>query len=231
MGLPGHAHAQAVKKSGSGICHCPRGQYYGRTTKFTAFESLEACLAGGGCEPQRGQGTCPIAASDDSVAVPLPDRYDRSEFGGWIDEDGDCQNTRHERLIARSILPVGLSEDGCRATSGRWADPYTGDVHTTVNALEIDHLVPLYYAWERGANRWEPRKQRRFANDPSNLLPVGVAVNRAKGAAGPLQWLPPDQTFVCEYLLRFSKVISRYELTLPVEENAAIQRLTADKCD
>ena len=28
----------------------------------------------------------------------LPNRYDRSVFGGWGDEDGDCQNPRHERL-------------------------------------------------------------------------------------------------------------------------------------
>ena len=100
--------------------------------------------------------------------------------------------------------------------------PGTGEVHTAVGALEIDHLVPLFYAWERGAHRWDPDKQRRFANDPSNLLAVGASVNRSKGAAGPLEWLPPEEAFVCEYLLRFLRVIARYELALPGEENAAI---------
>ena len=26
--------------------------------------------------------------------------YDRDDYGGWIDIDGDCQNTRHEVLLS-----------------------------------------------------------------------------------------------------------------------------------
>ena len=64
-----------------------------------------------------------------------------------------------------------------------------------------------------------------------NLLPVGMEVNRTKGAYGPLEWLPPTAEFNCEYLLRFSRVVTRYELDLSAEENAALEQLTAEKCD
>ena len=233
-GVPGDATAQGVKKSTSGICHCPGGQFYDRTTNFTEYETIDACLVSGGREPQRGQGDCPMASSsddDDSASLRVPDRYNRSVFGGWSDEDGDCQNTRHERLIALSAEPVELSEDGCQVLRGRWRDPYTGNVHLSATELEIDHVVPLFYAWGRGANRWEAETQRRFANDSANLLPVGATANRSKGAAGPLEWLPPSEAFACEYLLRFDRVADRYDLNLRSEETTALEQLTAQKCD
>ena len=220
-----------VKKSGSGICHCPGGQYYDRTTNFTAFDTIGACLASGGREPQRGQGTCPIESTNQPTAILIPERYDRAVFGGWADEDGDCQNTRHERLIARSLDPVELTEDGCLAVRGRWHDPYTGNIYTTAGDLEIDHVVPLFYAWERGGALWEVKKQRRFANDAANLLPVAARANRSKGAAGPLEWLPPAEDFHCEYLLRFSRVIERYDLNLPTVEIDGLSTITAEACD
>ena len=114
---------------------------------------------------------------------------------------------------------------------GRWRDPYTGNVHVAAQEIDIDHVVPLFYARERGANRWEPETQRRFANDSANLLPVGAMVNRSKGAAGPLEWLPPSEAFACEYLLRFARVADRYDLSLRPEEVAALEQLTAQKCD
>ena len=96
---------------------------------------------------------------------------------------------------------------------------------------EIDHLVPLFYAWGRGANRWEAETQRRFANDSANLLPVEAMANRSKGAAGPDERLPPSEAFACEYLLRFDRVTDRYDLDLRPEEAIALEQLIAQKCD
>ena len=220
-----------VKKSQSGICHCPGGQFYNRTTNFTAFDTIGACLESEGREPQRGQGICPTEPVNGPATMLIPGSYDRDAFGGWSDEDGDCQNTRHERLIARSLDPIELSDNGCLAVAGRWYDPYTGNTYSSASELEIDHVVPLFYAWERGASIWEAEKREQFANDSANLLPVGVTVNRSKGAAGPLEWLPPSGEFGCEYLLRFSRVIERYDLTLPLGEGDALRSLTAEKCD
>ncbi|MDE0147828.1 MAG: thermonuclease family protein [Rhodospirillaceae bacterium] len=56
------AVAGPVKKSKSGLCHCPGGQYYGRTKSFTAYPTIEACLDSGGRHPKRGQGDCGRAA-------------------------------------------------------------------------------------------------------------------------------------------------------------------------
>ncbi|MDE0059352.1 MAG: thermonuclease family protein [Defluviicoccus sp.] len=66
--------AAVVKKSSSGICHCPGGQYYDRTKKFTAYRSIEECLASGGRHPRRGQGNCAEAAPSGSHNPKLQER-------------------------------------------------------------------------------------------------------------------------------------------------------------
>ena len=43
------------------------GQFYDRTTNFTEFKTIDACLDSGGREPQRGQGDCSTAAADDQA--------------------------------------------------------------------------------------------------------------------------------------------------------------------
>lgn len=42
-----------VKMSNSGICHAPGTTYYDRTTNFTPYNSLNACLSAGGRMPKR----------------------------------------------------------------------------------------------------------------------------------------------------------------------------------
>ena len=54
-----------TKKSSSGICHCPGGQHYDRTKKFTAYPSIAECLDSGGRHPKRGQGDCTRTAPRD----------------------------------------------------------------------------------------------------------------------------------------------------------------------
>lgn len=43
----------AVKKSSTSICHAPGTTYYDRTTNFTAYASVQACLNSGGRLPLR----------------------------------------------------------------------------------------------------------------------------------------------------------------------------------
>lgn len=219
-----------VKKSESGLCHCPGGQFYDRTTNFTPFDTIGACLTSGGREPQQGQGTCPTEPPPSITSLELQD-YDRSAFGGWADTDDDCRNTRHERLEARSLNTVGVSSGGCRIITGHWDDFYAGEIVSVSSELDIDHIVPLRWAWERGASHWESEKRRQFANNPANLLPVNASANRSKGAAGPLEWLPPDESFACEYVLRFSRVIDLYKLEIPEGEAALLKQLTSEQCD
>ena len=230
---------EPVKKSSSGICHCPGGQFYLRTTNFIPFATLSECLESGGREPKRGLGNCPKEETEenasDSPTPPAPSiqsaAYNRSVFGGWSDQDNDCQNTRHERLIALTLSAVELSGDGCLVVAGRWKDPYTGRVITVAQELDVDHVVPLRWAWEHGAAAWEENKRKQFANDPANLLPVSIKANTSKGAKGPLDWMPPNEDFACEYVLRFSRVIYRYGLELPGEQAESLEALIAQKCD
>ena len=63
-----------VKKSASGICHCPGGRYYDRTRRFTPHRTIAECLASGGRHPRRGQGDCSRAG-----ASPLPTETGKRE--------------------------------------------------------------------------------------------------------------------------------------------------------
>ena len=42
-----------VKMSKTGICHAPGTTYYERTKSFTAFKTVDECLASGGRMPER----------------------------------------------------------------------------------------------------------------------------------------------------------------------------------
>ena len=238
VSIPAMASAEPVKMSSSGICHCPGGSYYAKTSNFQPHGSIDACLAAGGRHPKSGQGSCQAASaapamSQPSAAAPAftasSKRYDRDLFGGWADDDRDCQNTRHELLAQLSTGPVRYSSDGCRVTRGRWNDPYTGQIYLDSSDLDIDHLVPLAYAWSRGADNWSDAKRRQFSNDPVNLFAVQASANRQKGAAGPTEWMPSNAAFHCQYLLRFVRVSKTYGLQFSRSEGDAIQRMIQQK--
>ena len=69
----GSSEPAPVKKSRSGICHCPEGRYYEQTANFTAFSTIEKCLGSGGRHPSRGQGECskatPVPGSPESLTI------------------------------------------------------------------------------------------------------------------------------------------------------------------
>ena len=122
-------------------------------------------------------------------------------------------------LAALSTAPVRWSANGCEIKRGRWIDPYTGWVHLDAGGLDVDHVMPLAYAWSRGADAWDAEAREAFADDPANLLPIEARLNRQKGARGPLRWLPPDEGFHCQSLLRFERV-SRTDVRRAPEDEA-----------
>lgn len=168
--------------------------------------------------------------------VQTPDRivtatdYDRNAFSGWVDVDDDCQNTRTEMLITASTEPVELRAGGCTVSQGAWIAPYTGQTFSDASDVQIDHLVPLAWAWRRGAAEWPESKADRFALDPDNLRIVSASENRRKGAQGPLEWLPPDRGYHCTYVSDFVAVVEEYDLTLSPDEARRLARLQARKC-
>ncbi|WP_235207770.1 MULTISPECIES: GmrSD restriction endonuclease domain-containing protein [unclassified Alteromonas] len=139
--------------------------------------------------------------------------YERSDWPHWSDSDGDCQNTRHELLLATSLSGVEfMSTKECNVITGSWHDPYSGETITDSKALDLDHIVPLKFAHGHGGASWSKSRKKQFANDVDNLLLVKASLNRQKGAKGPDEWMPPNHSFRCDYLKKFNTVMDKYEL-------------------
>lgn len=194
-----------VKLSTSGICHDSSSRSFNRTKNFTPFQSLEDCLGAGGRLPRS-------YALEQKGSLNRLNEYRREHFGsGWADIDGDCQNSRHEALIAQSTGQVTFNDQRkCMIKTGRWISMYSGMVIHDATAIDIDHVVPLKWAWDHGANNWTKERRVEFANDPANLLAVEASLNRQKGAKGPDEWQPP--TNQCQYLSRFRRIAVKYNL-------------------
>jgi len=157
-------------------------------------------------------------------------KYKRSYFGGWVDSDGDCQNTRHELLQELSTSVMSFTDNTCRVLTGKWLDPYTGNTFRKSADVDIDHMVPLYWAWQHGAYDWSRDERVSFANDPRNLFAVQKSVNREKSASGPLKWLPPNIAFRCSYVVRFERIVKIYDLNLSQFEVEGFQDLKDHYC-
>jgi len=203
--------------------HCHQGSLAGRSfsSKEEALWILEASTdSQPSSEPDTTQ---PGPAVTPAQPPTLP--YSRNLYGSWIDEDGDCQNTRQEVLIAESLVPVELNSGGCRVVSGAWLDPFTDRTFTDPGELDIDHFIPLAEAHRSGANSWTPQHRRDFANDlsfPGSLIAVSASANRSKGDRDPADWLPPNQDFHCEYVRTWIIAKAYWGLTMDDVERSTV---------
>ncbi|MGY0061029.1 HNH endonuclease family protein [Streptomyces sp. LZ34] len=155
--------------------------------------------------------------------------YDRDEFGyAWMDTaDGvplarnGC-DTRNDLLKLHGQNVRFRSGSDCVVVSMDLYDPYTGkDIawkKAKATEVQIDHVVPLSYAWQMGAARWSEEKRRRLANDVLNLLPVSGPTNSAKRDSGPASWLPPNKAIRCSYAVRFAQVAEKYQLPVTASD-------------
>jgi hypothetical protein len=214
-----------IKKSNSGICHPPESSWYDRTEDYEAFDSIAACIESGGRLPKAMSLSLHASTRHEETGNRSQPSYERERFGaGWADVDGDCQESRAEALIETSSTPVRFSDSRrCRVIAGRWVSPFTGQVIQNSADIDIDHVVPLRWAWEHGAALWTQEKREKFANDPRNLWPVELSLNRSKGARGPDDWLPPSGQ--CLYTARFVRIVRIFELNLNEAEQSAFQSI------
>ena len=159
-------------------------------------------------------------------------QHDRDSWKHWIDADSDCQNTRHEVLIATSNISPVLTTDGCAVVSGSSADPYTGQTWTQATEVQIDHVVALANAHRSGGWAWTAAKKEAFANDMSapELTAVGGDVNQAKSDSGPETWKPPLTSAWCDYATDWAAVKRKYALTVAQAEYNALAEMLAT-CD
>jgi hypothetical protein len=169
--------------------------------------------------------------------------YRRDAFGDtWTDDNpapgghNGC-DTRNDILDRDLVDKTYVSIKRCptAVATGTLYDPYTNATiaflrgEKTGAAVQIEHIVPLAYAWDMGARNWADDMRLRFANDPANLLAVDGPANQDKSDQEPATWMPPNTAFWCQYAMQFIAVLRGY--ALPVDApSATVLRDAAATC-
>lgn len=155
--------------------------------------------------------------------------YRRAEFGQrWKDVDRNGCDQRND-VLARDLQQVEAPK-GCKVLRGVLNDPYTGQMiefqrgQNTSSAVQIDHVVALADAWQKGAQQWTAEQREVFANDPQNLLAVDGPANMQKGAGDAATWLPKNKAFRCRYVSIQIEVKAKYRLWVTPAERDAMDR-------
>ena len=159
--------------------------------------------------------------------------YDRDLFGQrWADTDRNGCDTRND-ILRRDLDEIVLKSgtNGCVVLSGTYVEPYSGRPvafergQGTSELVQIDHVVALSDAWQKGAQQWTPERRLAFANDPLNLLAVDGSLNMQKGDGDAATWLPPNRAIRCEYVARQVAVKAKYAAWVTAAERDAIARV------
>lgn len=160
--------------------------------------------------------------------------YSRDEFGnGWLDPDGNGCDARND-VLARDLTNVVTQDNNCTVLSGVLEDPFTGETieftrgPETSMEVQIDHVVALSDAWQKGAQQLSEEQRERFANDPLNLLAVDGPSNQQKSDGDAATWLPPNKAFRCEFVSIQTAVKAKYELWVTQAEYDAIRDTLSD---
>ena len=121
----------------------------------------------------------------------------------------------------------GSGESG----SGEYDDPYTGS-HLIFyqksdfsNSIQIDHIVALSDAWQKGAQKLTSDERYNLATDPLNLIAVSSKSNQDKSDGDSATWLPPNKQFRCTYIARQISVKYKYHLWVTEAEKSAMLRI------
>lgn len=163
--------------------------------------------------------------------------YSRAEFGkGWKDPDRNGCDARND-ILARDLENVAYkaARVDCVVLRGTFHDPYTGKSiefqrgQDTSTAVQIDHVVALSDAWQKGAQQWDAQARLEFANDPLNLMASDGPTNGSKGDKDAATWLPPNKSFRCEYVSRQTQVKAKYDAWMTKAEHDSIKRIL-NKC-
>nr|WP_310168350.1 DUF1524 domain-containing protein [Arthrobacter sp. BE255] len=161
--------------------------------------------------------------------------YDRALFGqAWADVDRNGCDTRND-MLKRDLTSIRYTNSvPCKVQSGTLADPYTGTNISflrgaaTSSAVQIDHVVALSDAWQKGAQQLTAEQRTAFANDPLNLQATDGPTNMKKGDGDAATWLPPNKGFRCEYVARQISVKATYSLWVTQAEHDAMARILGD---
>lgn len=161
--------------------------------------------------------------------------YSRAQFGArWADVDHNGCDTRND-ILRRDLTNLTFRQGSCVVLTGVLHDPYGGGVidfmhgSGTSSAIQIDHVVPLSDAWQKGAFAWTINKRTAFANDPLELLAVDGLLNGQKRDSDAASWLPPNKAFRCDYVARQIAVKAKYGVWVTAAERDALSKVLT-KC-
>jgi hypothetical protein len=156
--------------------------------------------------------------------------YDRKEFyAGWPNIDG-CSLRQH--ILKRELGSTAvLADDKCTVLGGEFDEPYTGkhlvfsQKSDLSSGLQIDHVVALSDAWQKGAQYLDEDIRYQIATDPLNLLAVDSKTNQGKSDGDAATWLPPNKAFRCQYIARQISVKYKYQLWVTQAEHDAMAKV------
>lgn len=159
--------------------------------------------------------------------------YRRTQFGNGWRKSGSC-DTRN-KILARDMTNVQFQGATCVVLSGILQDPYTGKSinfyrgTNTSSDVQIDHVVALSDAWQKGAQQLTPELREMLANDGLNLLAVDGPANMKKGDGDAATWLPSNKPIRCAYVARQISVKLVYSLWVTSAEKEAMNKVL-EKC-
>lgn len=173
------------------------------------------------------------AASQALETLPVKGRapktgYSRDAFGdGWSYING-C-TTRN--IILHRDLTEPVVDEECKVVSGTLLDPYSDAIiqfsRDDSDAVQIDHVVALSDAWQKGAQQLTSEQREQFANDPLELLAVDGRLNQQKADSDAATWLPPLKSYRCSYVARQIAVKQKYLLWITQAEKDAMVSVLA----
>lgn len=156
--------------------------------------------------------------------------YARELFASdWQSSNGcDMRN----RILFRDLVQISYrSGSSCIIESGVLNDPFTGQVigfqrgvRTSLD-VQIDHVVSLSDAWQKGAQQLSSSQRFIFYNDPLNLLAVWGPANSQKSDSDAASWLPSNKGFRCAFVARQIAVKDKYALWVTQAEHDAMARV------
>lgn len=156
--------------------------------------------------------------------------YSREGFyKTWPKVDG-C--SLRQRIIKRELGDTAkLDTDQCTVLSGEFVEPYTGqhlifyEKSDLSKGVQIDHVVALSDAWQKGAQYKTAEERYALATDPLNLLAVDSSANQQKSDGDAATWLPKNKAFRCQYVARQVSVKYKYGLWVTQAEHDAIAKV------
>lgn len=204
------------------------------TTGCSAVLDQVAVTTGGGpvlAAPASASGDAASALANLPVKGRAPKTgYNREQFGpAWADVDRNGCDTRND-VLKRDLDGETFKPRtrDCVVLAGTLNDPYTGKTiaftrgQGTSEAVQIDHVIALSDAWQKGAQQLSADVRRSLSNDPLNLMAVDGPTNQGKGDGDAATWLPPVRSYRCTYVARQVAVKAKYRLWVTQAERDAI---------